>query len=348
MKRKQVTAACLMAATMLFSGCTPNISEYAARAQQAGKSFWEGETTDAMAQDSDAAAIADGETSEAGETQNDSTGTGTAAANDDKVQDSAAATDDEIQGGTTATGGEAQHSDTAATADGEMTATGETQTDTATESVAATAPQIPALMTEVTDSVYEAYAQKSDAFTGKLAGHDRLSRAENAALMAVLSKKEYGDKTLCLQNMAKYDSNANESFLLMFESTPLTARGRISGDLWYYDGESARLLEKGIVVTGLQQVTEIGTPFVILETEVSGKKQAAVWTVKDQKCEKLLEDAETIEATKDGVCAFYPAEKTVYDPLVSEWDSAEETVPVFYERAADGFAERSYRELTAS
>ena len=62
MKRKQVTAACLMAATMLFSGCTPNISEYAARAQQAGKSFWEGETTDAMAQDSDAAATADDET----------------------------------------------------------------------------------------------------------------------------------------------------------------------------------------------------------------------------------------------------------------------------------------------
>ena len=88
MKRKQVTAACLMAATMLFSGCTPNISEYAARAQQAGKSFWEGKTTDAMAQDSDAAATADGETSEAGEIQNVSTGTGTAAANDDEMQDS--------------------------------------------------------------------------------------------------------------------------------------------------------------------------------------------------------------------------------------------------------------------
>ena len=38
----------------------------------------------------------------------------------------------------------------------------------------------------------------------------------------------------------------------------------------------------------------------------------------------------------------------MYDPLVSEWDSAEETVPVYYERTADGFAERSYRELTAS
>ena len=348
MKRKQAAAACLMAATMLFSGCTPNIREYAARAQQAGKNFFEGETTDVMAQDSDTAATADDETSAAGETQNDSTGTGTAAATDDETQDSAAATDGEIQDGTTVTDGEVQPGDSTAMADSEMPATGETQPDTVTESAAATAPQIPALMTEVTDSVYEAYAQKSDAFTGKLAGHDRLSRAENATLAAVLSQKEYGDKTLCLQNMAKYDSNASESFLLMFESTPLTARGRISGDLWYYDGESARLLEKEIVVTELQQVTGIGNPFVILETEVSGKKQAAVWTVKDQKCEKLLEDAETIEATKDGVCAFYPAEKTVYDPLVSEWDSAEETVPVFYERAADGFAERSYRELTAS
>ena len=348
MKRKQAAAACLMAATMLFSGCTPNIREYAARAQQAGKNFFEGETTDVMAQDSDTAATADDETSAAGETQNDSTGTGTAAATDDETQDSAAATDGEIQDGTTVTDGEVQPGDSTAMADSEMPATGETQPDTVTESAAATAPQIPALMTEVTDSVYEAYAQKADAFTGKLAGHDRLSRAENAALTSVLSQKEYGDKTLCLQNMAKYDSNASESFLLMFESTPLTARGRISGDLWYYDGESARLLEKEIVVTGLQQVTGIGNPFVILETEVSGKKQAAVWTVKDQKCEKLLEDAETIEATKAGVCAFYPAEKTVYDPLVSEWDSAEETVPVFYERAADGFAERSYRELTAS
>ena len=190
MKRKQVTAACLMAATMLFSGCTPNISEYAARAQQAGKNFFEGETTDAMAQDSDAAAIADGETSVAGETQNVRTGTGTAAANDDKVQDSAAATDVEIQGGSTATGGEAQHGDTAATADSEMPATGETQTDTATESAAATAPQLPALKPEETDTDNAAYAQKSDAITGMLAGHDRLSRAENAALAAVLSLKE--------------------------------------------------------------------------------------------------------------------------------------------------------------
>ena len=90
----------------------------------------------------------------------------------------------------------------------------------------------------------------------------------------------------------------------MFESTPLTARGRISGDLWYYDGESARLLEKGIVVTGLQQVTGIGNPFVILETEVSGKKQAAVWTVKDQKCEKLLEDAETIKRQRTAFVRF--------------------------------------------
>lgn len=50
------------------------------------RAFWEGETTDAMAQDSDAAAIAEGETSEAGETQNVSTGTGTAAANDDEMR----------------------------------------------------------------------------------------------------------------------------------------------------------------------------------------------------------------------------------------------------------------------
>lgn len=356
MKRKQAAAACLMAATMLFSGCTPNISEYAARAQQAGKNFFEGETTDVMAQDgadvdaqdTDTTAATDDET-QFGATEATADNATKEADADSKTSatDDSAANETQSGGSTTTDGGETQHGGTETT-DASATATGETQTDTVTESAAATAPQIPALMTEVTDSVYEAYAQKSDAFTGKLAGHDRLSRAENAALAAVLSQKEYGDKTLCLQNMAKYDSNASESFLLMFESTPLTARGRISGDLWYYDGESARLLEKGIVVTGLQQVTGIGTPFVILETEVSGKKQAAVWTVKDQKCEKLLEDAETIEATKDGVCAFYPAEKTVYDPLVSEWDSAEETVPVFYERAADGFAERSYRELTAS
>lgn len=133
-----------------------------------------------MAQDSDAAATAEGETSVAGETQNVSTGTGTAAVTNER-QDSDTATDDEIQDSTTATGGEAQHGDTAATADSEMPATGETQTDTATESAAATAPQIPALMTEVTDSVYEAYAQKSDAFTGKLAGHDRLPRRKRSA-----------------------------------------------------------------------------------------------------------------------------------------------------------------------
>lgn len=211
MKRKQVTAACLMAATMLFSGCTPNISEYAARAQQAGKNFFEGETIDAMAQDSDTVTTADDETSVAGETQNVSTGTGTAAVTNER-QDSDTATDDEIQDSTTATGGEGQHSDTAATADGEMPATGETQIDTATESEAATAPQIPELMTEVTDSVYEAYAQKSDAFTGKLAGHDRLSRAENAALTAVLSQKEYGDKTLSCRTWRSMTATQMKAF----------------------------------------------------------------------------------------------------------------------------------------
>ena len=338
MKRKQAAAACLMAATMLFSGCTPNIREYAARAQQAGKNFFEGGTTDAMAQDGADVDTQDTDTTAATDDETQFGATEATADNATKEADADSKTSatDDFAANETQSGG-------STTTDG-----GETQTDTATESAVATALQIPALMTEVTDSVYEAYAQKSDAFTGKLAGHDRLSRAENAALAAVLSQKEYGDKTLCLQNMAKYDSNASESFLLMFESTPLTARGRISGDLWYYDGESARLLEKEIVVTGLKQVTGIGTPFVILESEASGKKQAAVWTVTDQKSEKLFDDAETIEATTDGVCAFYPAEKTVYDPLVSEWDSAEETVPVYYERTADGFAESSYRELTAS
>ena len=357
MKRKQAAAACLMAATMLFSGCTPNIREYAARAQQAGKNFFEGETTDVMAQDGADVDTQDTDTTAATDDETQFGATEATADNATKEADAdskTSATDDfaanETQSGgsTTTDGSETFATGGTVTTDASTAATGETQPDTVTESAAATAPQIPALMTEVTDSVYEAYAQKADAFTGKLAGHDRLSRAENAALTSVLSQKEYGDKTLCLQNMAKYDSNASESFLLMFESTPLTARGRISGDLWYYDGESARLLEKEIVVTGLQQVTGIGNPFVILETEASGKKQAAVWTVTDQKSEKLFDDAETIEATTDGVCAFYPAEKTVYDPLVSEWDSAEETVPVYYERTADGFAESPYRELTAS
>lgn len=357
MKRKQAAAACLMAATMLFSGCTPNISEYAARAQQAGKNFFEGETTDVMTQDGADVDTQDTDTTAATDDETQFGATEATADNATKEADAdskTSATDDfaanETQSGgsTTTDGSETFATGGTVTTDASTAATGETQPDTVTESAAATAPQIPALMTEVTDSVYEAYAQKADAFTGKLAGHDRLSRAENAALTSVLSQKEYDDKTLCLQNMAKYDSNASESFLLMFESTPLTARGRISGDLWYYDGETAQLLEKGIVVTGLKQVTGIGTPFVILESEASGKKQAAVWTVTDQKCEKLFDDAETIEATTNGVCAFYPAEKTVYDPLVSEWDSAEETVPVYYERTADGFAESSYRELTAS
>ncbi|MFR6589847.1 MAG: hypothetical protein ACLURV_06610 [Gallintestinimicrobium sp.] len=222
---------------------------------------------------------------QAGEIQNVSTGTGTAAANDDEVQDSTAATDGGTQDGITATGGKAQHGDTAATADSEMPRP---------------AKRRPTLLQnlrqqqllkfgpddEVTDSVYEAYAQKSDAFTGKLAGHDRLSRAENAALTAVLSQGAQ-DKTLCLQNMAKYDSNANDALSADTESTPLTARGRISGDLWYYDGESARLLEKGIVVTGLQQVTGLGIRLVFLERK-SPAKTGGCLDGKRSKCEKLL------------------------------------------------------------
>ena len=125
--------------------------------------------------------------------------------------------------------------------------------------------------------------------------------------------------------MAKYDSNANESFLLMFESTPLTARGRISGDLWYYDGESARLLEKrnrrDRTAAGdgnWESVCYSGNGSLRQKTGgcLDGKRSKSA--------KSFWRNAETIEATKDGVCTFYPAEKTVYDPLVSEWDSAEE------------------------
>ena len=192
MKRKQAAAACLMAATMLFSGCTPNIREYAARAQQAGKHFFEGETTDVMAQDgadvdtqdTDTTAATDDET-QFGATEATADNATKEADADSKTSasDDSAANETQSGGSTTTDGGETQHGGTETT-DASATATGETQTDTVTESAAATAPQIPALMTEVTDSVYEAYAQKADAFTGKLAGHDRLSRAENAALAA--------------------------------------------------------------------------------------------------------------------------------------------------------------------
>ena len=204
----------------------------------------------------------------------------------------------------------------------------------------------PALMTEVPEEISSLMGEKRADFTGKLAGKDELFWTEETALKTVLSQESYDDKMLCIQNMARYNGEDKGSFLLIFEETPLTARQRMQGDLWYFDGETAKKLLDDTVFTGMQLVTGEAEPYLIVRIQEEKQEKAAVYTVIEGKVQTFFADAVSIHAAEGGVRVDYPAEAFRYDPLVGEWADGEGFVPYFYKRTADGFTPFIWKELS--
>lgn len=358
MRKREATAIMIAMVLGVTAGCAPGtISRYAAQAQQAGEELLEGSAVQAAAEaetvpeavsavETDADMASATETAAETDTASES---GTAAETDtapesgtEAESETAAETDTASETGTAAETDTASESGTAAESGTE------TDTETASETaMEAPETELPAMMAEVPQKVQEALAAKADRISGSLAGKDKLGPVAREALQAVLAQEAYDDKTLCLQNVARYDVDDNESFLLFFESAPLTARDSVRGDLWYFDGEKAKKLEDDMVFTHFSLVRTGNHQLLLAQGEKKNQKQAQLYQVKEGVCVPCFADAVSIELQKDGFCVSYEDENYLYDPLVQEWDGTGESVPYFYELTEDGFVQQSGQPLTA-
>lgn len=316
----------------MITGCAPgDISRYAARAQQAGEAIFEGKTVPAAA-DNTTAEIAEGTLTEAGITLTD-------AGNADTAETPEVAGKEEDL---TAEGME----DASAT---ESTAEAKDGIGTEADSEAAQsmAAAVPAMMAEVPQNIRDAFAGKAEQFSGNLAGREGLSRTEKAALLAVLQQESYDEKTLCLQNAGQYDGKNWGSWLLFFESASLTARDRVRGDLWFFDGESVQRVKKDVVFTGMRLIHAGGKQRLLTGEEAGRKMQAQVYGVQAGRIIPYFENAVSITETGDGLCVSYDTENFQYDPLPGEWSGAGESIPYFYAAAENGFVLQPVQKLTA-
>ena len=180
MRKQKAVAGILAAAAVLAAGCAPGqIREYASRAQQAGKAAFGNEAAPVM------------EEGGAAETPLE-----------EEIADAAQESSAQAGGGETAPAESAAlENETAAVSEGEAGASKE-----AVEDEAIRMQDWPGMMRQPSERIREAWAQDRAVFAGHLAGMDRLNGTEQAALSAVLEQKSYGDKTLCLQNSARYDN----------------------------------------------------------------------------------------------------------------------------------------------
>lgn len=332
MRRRAVTAMMVVLSLGMITGCAPgDISRYAERAQQAGEVIFEGKVVPAAA-DNAAAESAEGTLTEAGTTLTD-------AGNADTAETPEAAGQEEDLTAVEMEDANAAES-TAEAKDG-------TGTEADREAAQSMAAAVPAMMTEVPQNVLDAFAAKAEQFSGNLAGRDGLSRTEKAALLAVLQQESYDGKTLCLQNAGQYDGKTWGSWLLFFGSASLTARDRVRGDLWFFDGGSARKVERDVVFTRMRLSNVRGNQFLLTQKEKDSKMQAQVYGVQDKRVVPYFENAVSVTETGDGLCVSYDAAYFQYDPLVREWSGAEESIPYFYEAAESGFVLQPVKRLTA-
>lgn len=331
MRKKQATMALILVLT-LAAGCAPGyVREYAQKAQHAGEAMFEGKTEEVVAEPADSTETAMESGAETAGAQESETGSTAETESDVETED-----------------GAERESMAETESDVESAAGAETESISETAEVREALRQIafPALMAEVPEEVSSLMGEKSADFTGKLAGKDELFWTEETALKTVLSQESYDDKMLCIQNMARYNGKDKGSFLLVFEETPLTARQRVQGDLWYFNGETAKKLQDDTVFTGMQLVTGEAEPYLIVRMQEEKQEKAAVYTVIEDQVQPFFADSVSIHAAEGGIRVDYPAEAFRYDPLVGEWTDGENTVPYFYRRTAEGFTPFIWKELS--
>ena len=167
---------------ILAAGCAPGrISEYARQAQQAGERVFEGE----------AVAVLQEESAEVEEQQ--------FLAETITVETQGTEPPEQESGAAPGESGSGIAEETEAVSEGQLE-----ETMSAAESGQARTADWPEMMRQVPERVQEAWARQREAFSGHLVGLDRLNGTEQAALAAVLARKGYDDRTLCVQNSARF------------------------------------------------------------------------------------------------------------------------------------------------
>lgn len=314
MRKKEAIAIIITLLLGMTAGCAPgDISRYTARAQQAGKEIFEGETAPALAESGTAAEP--GSETESGAEESGETVTNTGAEPETEALEADGAAETENTAG-------------------------------ADEAQEAEQPELPAMMEAADERIREAVAQKAEAITGKLAGADVLSQEEQEALRAVLDSEVYDDSTLCLINSGRFDGQTEGSFLLFFDSTSLTARGKVSGELWFYGGKKAVKIMGEADFMRLEPIQCGGGTYMLSQIETDEKVIAQVYRVEEGKAAACFTGAVSIEQEGDELRVNYKADHIQYDPAKG-WSGGEAEITYFYVPDGGNFAQISIREMTA-
>lgn len=323
----------------MTAGCAPgDISRYTAQAQQAGKAIFEGEPVPASAKSGEAEINTKEEnaTAAAGSVEDDGTGP-------ESIEESADAAETE-RTEETESPAEAEETKDAAQAQAETEAESESEAETQADETEAA--ELPAMLAETDERIQEALAEKAEFVSGKLSGKDTYSAAEQDALQAVLQQKAYDDKTLCLINSAQFEGQETGSFLLFCDSTALTAKGKISGELWFYAGEEAVALVGEADFIQMRLIQCAGSNYLLTQIAMDEDTVAQVYRVEEGKAAACFKDAVSIEQEEGELLVNYKADYTRYDP-VNGWDGSDTEVTYFYAPGEDGFEQVNIRELTA-
>lgn len=210
-----------------------------------------------------------------------------------------------------------------------------------------TEPQGLAAMAEkLSEEARSAMEEQAESFTGHLSGRDSFGEKEQEALQAVLEKRPYGEKTLCLANTVGTAKDSGSVFLLLFDREALTVRGKVQGDLWFYAGEEAELLSEGLPFGKVCGIQTGGEEFLLAETGKGKEAEAQVYRIREKCAGPCFTGAKSIAQTADGLCVTYASHFVHYEPIDGSW-SGEGTLSCFYRWEGDRFTQQTVRELTA-
>lgn len=346
--RKKEALAWIIALTLgMTAGCAPgDISRYTARAQQAGEEIFEGKVVPASV-----GPVKEANVAESGPEETEKTPEETEAATE-TVNESETTTE-------TAGGAETENSagETAAEPESAVetkneepegaASENESQQEEEKETEQQETEKLPTMMAQADERVQKALEEKAESFTGKLAGKDELEKTELDALLAVLQQEDYDDRTLCLINSASFEGQESDSFLLFGDSTALTARGKLSGDLWLYAGGKAVKVQEDAEFLGLRTVACGGENFLSVQTKEDGTSDAQLYRIEEGKAQPCFTDAVSIVQAADELLVSYRADCVQYDPVSEEWSGGEEEITYVYAPAGKEFEQLPVRELTA-
>lgn len=366
MRRKEALAMIITLALSLTAGCAPgDISQYAAKAQRAGEAIFEGKTVPAAAEVADAGAGTEAGSENPGKAESaaksENSGEAESAAESESPTEPETVTEPEsavesesvAEPENPAAPESAAESESAVKSELAAASGNENKFDHTAQSESAAQQQtqsqlieLPAMMTEVEERIQTAMAEKAEFVNGSLAGKDALTKAQQEALQAVLGQEAYNDKTLCLINSAQYEGQETGSFLLFGDSTALTARGKVSGDLWFYNGEKAVRILKNTDFMRQQTMQCDGRNYLLIQTQTDGKVSAQVYSIKDGRAAGCFTNAVSIEQEGEKLRVNYKADHIQYDPVSAEWSGGEAEITYFYVSDGNDFEQENIRELT--